>query len=56
LQRFSIEELEDLLDREEARSIFFSSTQTYFHSQNMTAGKLVGIFALNNVSHAFLSL
>ena len=38
------------------QDIIFSSSQVYFHKQNMTAAKLIGIFANNNTSHAFLSL
>jgi hypothetical protein len=37
-------------------NIIFSTTQVAFHKQNMTAGKLIGIFANNNTSHAFLSM
>lgn len=37
-------------------SIIFPTTQVAFHKQNMTAGKLIGIFANNNTSHAFLSM
>lgn len=33
-----------------------SSTQTKFFKQNMTAAKLIGIFANHNVSHGFCSL
>lgn len=32
------------------------STQRYLHSQNMTAAKLIGIFANHNVSHSFVSM
>ena len=32
------------------------STQIKFQQQNMTAGKLIGIFANNNVSHGFIQL
>lgn len=39
-----------------SHNIVFSSSQVYFHRQNMTAGKLIGIFANNNTSHAFLSM
>ena len=32
------------------------STQVKFQQQNMTAGKLIGIFANNNVSHGFIQM
>lgn len=35
-------------------NILFTSTQIKYHNQNMVAGTLIGIFANNNVSHAFL--
>lgn len=38
-----------------SRNIIFSMNQVYFHQQNMTAGKLIGICANNVTSHAFLS-
>ena len=52
----SLDELDDLLDASSSRNIVFSTTQVYFHKQNMTAGKLIGIFANNNTSHAFISM
>lgn len=52
----SLDELSDLSDSTSGRNIVYSSTQTYLHKQNMTAGKLIGIFANNNTSHAFMSL
>lgn len=48
--------LEDLAESATKRNIIHSTTQVYFHKQNMTAGKLIGIFANNNTSHAFCSL
>lgn len=57
LSKLSLEELEEKLEENNNnRNILLSSTQVYFHKQNMTAGKLIGIFANNNTSHAFLSL
>lgn len=51
-----LEDLDSIIENQNDKSIIFSSTQVYFHKQNMTAGKLIGIFANNNTSHAFLSL
>lgn len=39
-----------------SKNIIFNNVQVQFHKQNMTAGKLIGIFAQANVSHAFISL
>lgn len=38
------------------KNLIFNYTQVQFHKQNMTAGKLIGIFAQANVSHAFISM
>ena len=56
LSEMSLEELDELLESGVNRNIVFSGTQVYFHKQNMTAGKLIGVFANNNTSHAFLSM
>lgn len=56
LSHMSLKELDSIVDSGSDRDILFSSTQVYFHKQNMTAGKLIGIFANNNTSHAFLSM
>ena len=55
LAAMSLEEL-DALSASTTGNIIFSTTQVAFHKQNMTAGKLIGIFANNNTSHAFLSM
>lgn len=55
LAAMSLEEL-DTLSASTTGNIIFSTTQVAFHKQNMTAGKLIGIFANNNTSHAFLSM
>lgn len=55
LSKKKVEELDKLIPTL-GRSILHPSTQIYFHKQNMTAGKLIGIFANNNTSHAFISL
>lgn len=57
LSKLSIDELDTILEKSTIkRNIVYPSTQIYFHKQNMTAGKMIGIFANNNTSHAFLSL
>ena len=56
LSHMNLKELDSIVDSGSSRDIIFSSTQVYFHQQNMTAGKLIGIFANNNTSHAFLSM
>ena len=56
LQAMELEELEDLADAASKQNITSVLTQVAFHKQNMTAGKLIGIFANNNTSHAFLSM
>lgn len=52
----TLDELDDMMESSSNLNIGLSSTQVYFHKQNMTAGKLIGIFANNNTSHAFLSM
>ena len=39
-----------------SKNLIFNNVQVQFHKQNMAAGKLIGIFAQANVSHAFISL
>lgn len=56
LSAMKLEELEKIVESSSNLNIVFPSTQVYFHKQNMTAGKLIGIFANNNTSHAFLSM
>lgn len=56
LSAMSLDKLDTLMESSSNRNIIFSSTQVYFHKQNMTAGKLIGVFANNNTSHAFLSM
>lgn len=38
------------------KNILLNQTQLQFHRQNMVAATLIGIFAINNVSHAFVSM
>lgn len=56
LQKMSLKKLEQLAEDATKRNIVNSTTQVYFHKQNMTAGKLIGIFANHNVSHAFCNM
>lgn len=56
LSRLNLDQLDEILDSSSDRNIIYSSSQVYFHKQNMTAGKLIGIFANNNTSHAFISM
>ena len=58
LVKKSLDQLEEILKQftSKNKNICFIGTQIQFHQQNMTAGKLIGIFANNNVSHAFVSM
>jgi hypothetical protein len=56
LSRLTVKQLDDILNASSNKNIIFSTSQVYFHKQNMTAGKLIGIFANNNTSHAFISM
>lgn len=56
LSSMSLPQLSALAEASTGKNILRSTTQVYFHKQNMTAGKLIGIFANNNTSHAFVSL
>lgn len=56
LASMTLEGLDKISEASSNRNILMSSTQVYFHKQNMTAGKLIGIFANNNTSHAFVAL
>ena len=56
LSAMKLSQLDELTAASTGKNILRSSTQVYFHKQNMTAGKLIGIFANNNTSHAFVSL
>lgn len=39
-----------------SKNLLFNNVQVQFHTQNMVAAQLIGVFALANVSHAFISL
>lgn len=56
LSRLTVKQLDGILNASSNKNIIFSTSQVYFHKQNMTAGKLIGIFANNNTSHAFISM
>ena len=58
LEKLSLDDLDDIIASHNInnRNIIFASTQVYFHKQNMTAGKLIGIFANNNTSHSFVNI
>lgn len=52
LMKMSLKELDKLIPKEN-KNILDATTQVYFFKQNMTAGKLIGVFANANVSHVF---
>lgn len=58
LNEMTLDEVSDYLKSitSNDNNILKISTQIQFHQQNMVAGKLIGIFANNNVSHAFLQM
>lgn len=56
LEQMSLDKLDSILSTNTGKDIMASTTQVYFHRQNMTAGKLIGIFANANTSHAFISM
>ena len=55
LMKMSLDELDSLIPKE-SRNILDATTQVYFFKQNMTAGKLIGVFANANVSHVFCNM
>ena len=57
-EKMSVDDLNDWLKKKNKTpmNLIFNHVQVQFHKQNMTAGKLIGIFAQANVSHAFISL
>ncbi len=59
LKDLSIKELDNIIDTNGFKfnkSIVDPTTQVAFHQQNTTAGKLIGIFANHNSSHAIMQL
>lgn len=55
LSEMSIEELDNLLENANHHSTTLPSSKLYFQRQNMQGSQMVGIFANNNVSHAFMT-
>lgn len=57
-RNMSIDDFNDWLKgkNKTTKNLIYNDVQVQFHKQNMTAGKLIGIFAQANVSHAFISL
>lgn len=49
-----VEALKDLIAK--SKNLVYNNIHIAFHKQNMVAGKLIGIFAQNNVSHSIISL
>lgn len=55
LSALELSELEDLASSfKKAINPLSPTTQVYFHNQNMTGGKLIGVYANHNVNHALL--
>ncbi len=52
LGKMSIEELKDI--SYSSQSLMYADTQLRFHKQNMVAAKLIGVFAVSNISHAII--
>lgn len=49
-----VDGLKDLIAK--SKNLVYNNIHLAFHKQNMVAGKLIGIFAQNNVSHSIVSL
>lgn len=49
-----VDALKDLISK--SKNLVYNNVHLAFHKQNMVAGKLIGIFAQNNVSHSIISL
>jgi hypothetical protein len=54
LSAMSTDKLKDLAKTNE--NLIYPQTQVAYHKQNMVAAKLIGVFAVANVSHAFMAL
>lgn len=54
LQSMKTEDLKKLAKTNE--NLIYPQTQVAYHKQNMVAAKLIGVFAVANVSHAFIAL
>jgi hypothetical protein len=55
LNSLDINELDGLLENAEQHNTTLPSSKIYFQRQNMQGTQMVGIFANNNVSHAFMT-
>ena len=55
LSDMDIDDLDGLLENAEQHNTTLPSSKIYFQRQNMQGSQMVGIFANNNVSHAFMS-
>lgn len=55
LTQMDIDELDNLLENANPHNTTLPSSKIYFQRQNMQGTQMVGIFANNNVSHAFMS-
>lgn len=51
----NLDELEEFLESADPHNVTLPSSKIYFQGQNMQGAQMVGIFANNNVSHAFCS-
>jgi hypothetical protein len=51
LSKLNLDQLDEILDSSTDRNIIYSTSQVYFHKQNMTAGKLL---IITPVTHLFL--
>ena len=59
LEDLSLDELKDIVKKHgfvNTKSILDPTTQVAFHQQNTIAGKLIGVFANHNSSHAIMQL
>lgn len=54
LQQLDTDSLKKLAKTNE--NLIYPQTQIAYHKQNMVAAKLIGVFAVANVSHAFMAL
>ena len=55
LNKMDIDELDNLLENSNPHNTTLPSSKIYFQRQNMQGSQMVGIFANNNVSHAFMT-
>lgn len=55
LSELTIDELDNLLENADPHNSTLPSSKIYFQRQNMQGTQMVGIFANNNVSHAFMT-